>query len=451
MMRNLILASVILAALVGALYWSDHRKSEDDTAKASTDTSPIILKLDSGSITKLELKDKDGAPIALAKDNSGTWQITEPQSLPADQSAVASTLSSLSSLNSERLVDEKITDVKPYGLDPPATEIDITQKDNKTQKLLLGDQTPTGSAVYAMLAGDPRLFTLPTYEKTGIDKSVNDLRDKRLLTVDPDKISRIDLERDNKKHEEIEFGRNKQEWQILKPKPLRADDIQVGDLARKLSEARMELTGTSEKDAASAFARSTPIATIKVTDPSGTQELQIRKGADKTDKDLYYAKSSVVTGTYKVDSSLGTAVDKSLDNFRDKKIFDFGFNDPDRIEMHSGSKAYFLTKGGNDWWGPDGKKMDADAAQSFLSQLRDLTATKFVDSGFADPTLDLTVTSDHGKRVEKVSIAKSDDHYLARRENDPTIYQLDSSAIDSLQKSADNLKSAVTASESKGK
>lgn len=442
--RNLILATVVLAALVGTLYWSDHRKSGDDTAKASSDASPAILKLDSASITGLELKNnKDATPIVLAKNGSGNWQITHPELLPADQSAVTGMLSSLSSLNSERLVDEKIANVKAYGLDPPASEIDITEKDNKTQKLLLGDQTPTGNAVYAVVAGDPRLFTMPSYEKTGIDKSVNDLRDKRLLTVDPDKISRIDLDRENKKNEDIEFGRNKNEWQILKPKPLRADDMQVGDLARKLSDARMQLTGpgASENDAASAFAHAAPVATVKVTDPSGSQELQIRKS-----KNDYYAKSSAVNGVYKVDSSLGTILDKSLNDFRNKKIFDFGFADPDKIEMHSGSKSYFLTKGGNDWWGPDGKKMDPDTSQSFLSQLRDLTASEFVDSGFANPTLDITVASDSGKRVENVSIAKSGDHYVAKRQNETGLYQLDSSAIEALQKSAESLKAANTKS-----
>lgn len=436
--RNLILATIVLAALAGTLYWSDHRKGGEDTAKASTDTSPAILKLDSSSITKVELKNKDAEPIVLEKNGSGSWRITQPKPLPADPSSVANELSTLASLNSERLVEEKASDLKPYGLDPAAVEVNVSEKDNKTQRLLIGDQTPTGNAVYATLSGDPRLFTIPNYEKTSIDKGLNDFRDKRLLTVDADKISRIDLIR---KNQDIEFGRNKEEWQILKPKPLRADDIQVGDLARKLADARMELTGSDagSSDAASAFAHATPVAIAKVTDPSGTQELQVRKS-----KDTYYAKSSVADGTYKVDSSLGTALDKGLDDFRNKKIFDFGFNDPDKIEMHCASKAYFLTKGGTDWWSANGKKMDPEAAESFVSQLRDLNASKFVESAFSNPEIEIAITSDTGKRTEKVSIAKSGNSYIARRENDSSFYQLDSSAVDALQKSAEQLKPAVS-------
>ncbi len=433
--RNLILAAVVLAALTGALYWSNRHKPSESTASASTAASPSILKLDSASVTGFELKNKDAQPIALAKNSSGTWQITQPQPLPADQTTVSSVVSSFASVNSERLVEDRVSDSKKFGLDPPSLEIDVMAKD-KTQKLLLGDTTPTGNAVYAMLAGDPRLFTMPNYEKTDIDKNLNELRDKRLITIDPDKISRIDLSRKNL---QIEFGRSKDEWQILKPKPLRADDTQVGDLARTLASARMNLNGPDASGSAadSGFAHATPVASAKVTDASGTQELEIRKN-----KDIYYAKSSVVGGAYKIDATLGQAVDKGLDDFRSKKIFNFGFSDPDKIEMHRGPKAYFLTKGGNDWWSGNGKKMDPDSADSFVSQLRDLNASKFVETGFTAPAIELIVTSDKGKQVENVSIAKAGSNYIAKRANDPSLYQLDAGSIDELQKSADEIRPA---------
>jgi hypothetical protein len=43
-----------------------------------------------------------------------------------------------------------------------------------------------------------------------------------------------------------------------------------------------------------------------------------------------------------------------------------------------------------------------------------------------------------------VSIAKSGSSYIAKRENEPTLYQLDSSAVDALQKAADDIKPAAT-------
>jgi len=435
--RNLIVAAFVLLVFTGTLYWSEHRKPLNESAKVSANVPPGILKLDEGTITKLELKKKDTEPILLTKNDSGVWQIVQPKPLNADQSTVSSAIATLASLTSDRLIDDKAADVGQYGLDHPALEADITEKDNKSQRLLIGDATPTGSAVYAKLEGDPRVFTIASYKKSGIDKSLNDLRDKRLLTTSPDKISRVELIRRN---QEIEFGRNRDEWQILKPRPLRADSVQVGELVGKLADARMDLSGSNgdDKDAAAAFTKATPVATVKVTDQSGTQELQVRKS-----KETYYAKSSAVEGIYKVGADLGQALDKGLDDFRNKKLFDFGFNDPSKIEMHSGTAAYFLTRSGSDWWS-NGKKMDAGTVESYVANLRDLAAGKFVESGFANPIIEVTVASDDGKRVEKVSMAKAGSSYIAKRENEPTLYRLDAGIVEGLQKAAADIKPAST-------
>src|SRR6185437_13883264 len=223
-----------------------------------------------------------------------------------------------------------------------------------------------------------------------------DLRDKRLLPVDADKVSQVEV---IQKKSDIEFGRNKDAWQILKPKPMRADSVQVGDLVRDLTNAKMDLSNADAKQEASAFDHAVSIATAKLTDESGTQQLQVRKS-----KDTYYAKSTAVDGAYKVDSGLGKALEKNIDDFRDKKLFDFGYTDPNKIELQNRDKAYFLARGTggfDDWWS-NGKKMDGANVESVISDLRDLTATSFPATGFANPTINVTVISQDGKHTEKV-------------------------------------------------
>jgi hypothetical protein len=437
-LRGLIVAVVVLAGLTGTLYWSNHHKPAE-TTEASANTAPKILSVKEADISKFGLKKNGAEQVAGERNSSGQWKLTSPTPLAADQSAVSSLLGTFSSLNSERLVEEKAGNLASYGLDAPKLEFDLSEKNNQTQKLFLGDDTPTGNGIYAKLDGDPRVFIMPSFDKTSIDKTANDLRDKRLLTLDPDKISQVDLVA---KTQEIEFGRNKDEWQIVKPKPLRADGSEVDELVRALTEAKMQLDASDDpKKIASAFALATPVATAKVTAESGTQELQVRKN-----KDDYYAKSSSVDGTYKVASTLGTALDKSLDDFRNKKLFDLGSEDLNKIEIHDGSKTYFLTRSGEDWWSGSAKKMDPGSVQDLVDKIRDLSASKFVDTGVGAATsIDLTVTSNDGKRVEKVAIAKLGENYIAKRENDSTFYQIDSKTIDDLKRSAENIKPAVPA------
>jgi len=299
---------------------------------------------------------------------------------------------------------------------------------------LLGDDTPAGTAVYAAIAGDVRVFALASYKKNSFDKSTNDLRDKRLLPFDADKVSSIEL---TAKKQTIAFGRSKDEWQIVKPKPFRADRSQVEELLRALRDAKMDLSGSEdEKKAAATFGAGTTFATVRVTDVSGTQELQVRKN-----KDDYYAKSSAIVGVYRISSGTRTGLDKGLDDFRNKKLFDLGFAEPEKIDIHDGSKNYFLTRSGNDWWS-NGTKIDSGAASALVDKIRELSASRFAETGFAASALDVTVTSDGGKRVEKVMMAKNGDDFLAKRENEPALYELNASAITELQKSAADLKPA---------
>lgn len=435
-MKNpgLLFAAAVLAALGGVLYWSNHHKPAD-TVQAAVDTPPKILSLNDSDVNRVELKKKDGADLVVQKQD-GTWQITSPDKLRADDSAISGMISSLSSLSSDRLVENNADNVSQFGLTSPALEVDVSAKDN-THKLLIGDDTPTGSGSYAKLENDPRVFTIASYTKSNIDKSVNDLRDKRLLTAEPDKVSRVNL---NANGQQLEFGRNKDQWQILKPKPLRADSFAVDELVRKLSDAKMDLTSDDQKKAASAFASGKPVATATLTTDSGDQQLQVRKN-----KDDYYAKSSLVAGVYKVSTDVGEGLNKRLDDFRNKKLFDFGYTDPDKIAIRKDSKPYFLTKGGEDWWSGDGKKLDLSTAESVLDKLRDLQAIKFADSGFGNPILEADVISDNGKRSEKVQIAKSGDRYVAKRENDLTLYVLDSKAVEDLQNAVNSLKPAEAA------
>lgn len=439
--RGLLIAAIVLAAFLGALYWSNHHSSSaDTTAKSVEDTPPKILFFDPPSATGLTIDRKDKPSLVLSRSSSGVWQITSPKPLAADQESVSSVITALSSLNADRLIEDKPANLSPFGLAAPVLELVVTLKDNKARKLLIGDQTPSGNAYYAMLDGDSRLFTLSSYIKSSLDKSSDDLRDKRLLTVDFENLSQVEvITHGQNKKQDITFARSKDAWQILRPGPFRAESSQVEDLIRSLKVAQMEIVPDSnEAKIAQAFSSAAPFAIAKVTGTSGTQELEIRKA-----KDECYAKSSALPGEYKVSATVATGLNKSLDDFRNKKVFDFGYDDPNKVEIHDGSKAYFLSRTGSDWWGPDGKKLDDSTVQSLLGNLRDLAATKFPQSGFNTPALVLIVASNDNKRVERVSVAKSGDNYIAKRENEAALYELSSAAITQLQESAAKLKTAT--------
>jgi len=435
--RHLIAAAIVLAALTATLYWSNRRQPIEEAAKAAASAPVKILSFQKDDISKLEIKRKSGEFLDFSKTGSGSWKITSPISLIGDADSISTILYAISPLETDRVIEEKAGDLKTYGLAEPAVEVSATGKDGKPQKLLVGDDVPTGGSAYAMLAGDPRVFLISSSAKTNFDKGLKDLRDKRLLPVDFNNISKIEIVSPKLN---LAFSSNNGQWLLQAPKDVRGDTSKLEGVVEKLRLATMDPSApdTDMKKAASSFSSGTPVATVKATDASGSQELQVRKS-----KDDYYAKTTAMEGAFKVTKELGEAIHKNLDDFREKRLFDFAESNPEKIEIHSGSKSYFLTRNGEDWWS-DGKKMDAVSIDSLLRAIRMLSATKFVSSGFSSTAATLIATSNGGKRVEKVEISKAGAGYMAKRENEPLLYELDAKAFEDLQKAADELKPAET-------
>lgn len=427
--RRLTIAALLLVALSGALWWSNKQEPGKDKP-SSPDDAPKMLEIPQNQIAKLELRRIGAEPVRLEK--AAAWALQAPVSLPADQDAVGGLVSALASLTSDRLVDEKATDFKPYGLTSPILSVIVGRKDGKTHTLLIGDDSPSGSAAYARVEGDARLFTIPTSTKALFDKTWRDLRDKRLLPFDSEKLTRVEL---TAKGAAIEFGKNNANaWTILRPKALRADNFTAEELVRKLKEARMEVTNDTEAEAAipAKFAAATLVGAATVTDQKGTMRIEVRKGKEND----YYAKSSAVGGIFKTTAELGDGLAKGLDDFRNKKLFEFGFNAPDRVEVKQDGAAYLFTKAGTEWK-RDGKTYDPGSVQQVVDRLRDLTAVKFADAAAGAPVAEYTAGS------EKVSVTKQGETYFARRANEAEVYVLDAKAVSEIKELAAGAKEAA--------
>ncbi len=434
-----LMASMIVLIVLGGLVWWFNKHPTTDASAKKTPDAPKLISVDPKNITDIRLAKAGADPIEITK-LANSWTISKPSAMPADSDAVDMLAGSLASLNADRLIDDHPADLNAFGLTMPTEEIDVTTKGGKTTKLLLGSDTPSATGTYAKLESDPKVYTVPTFTKTSFDKSVNDLRDKRLLTFNQDKLTSVSV---TGKGPAVEFGKNAQgDWQITKPKPMRADSLQVDDLIRKLKDAKMDLTAPTPdaKDAAAQFASGEKAGTASTTDNTGTQTVELRKGKDKA----YYAKSTAVAGIYKVAGDLGDSLGKSADDYRNKKLFDFGFNDPTKLDLNG--TAY--QKSG-DKWKSGSTEYEAGTLQTVIDKLRDLSATKFSDKMAGTQTLTVGITSGDNHRSEKVTVNKDGDVYDAQRDGEPAVYVLDGKTMDDLEKAISGIKKQAPAPQKK--
>src|SRR5260370_17275926 len=145
--KGLLTASFLLLVLSGVIWWSNKKAATADKAPVET-TTVKLLNLPEDQIQDIEIKKRAGETIQL-KRNDSKWLIAGAESLRADPDAVSSMLSTISSLSSDRTVEEKASSLEPYGLAPATIELNVTDKNKKTPKVLIATNTPPCTPVYA--------------------------------------------------------------------------------------------------------------------------------------------------------------------------------------------------------------------------------------------------------------------------------------------------------------
>jgi hypothetical protein len=228
----LLIAVALLAILGGFVYYTEENPPAPDDVKIN------VVDLKAADIQAVTMRRPGHEPLTVRRSGDSDWTFAEPISMKVDGFAAETLIANLTPMSASRVVEEQVSDWAPFGLTGEGTlRVEVEGKEAKSYQITFGNSTPTGSAVYARLEGDPRLFTLLSHVKSGFEKEPFDLRDKKLLDVNLPAISRLVLKTGS---ETLEFGKSGDDkWQILQPKPLRADNFAVGDLARALQSAEM--------------------------------------------------------------------------------------------------------------------------------------------------------------------------------------------------------------------
>jgi hypothetical protein len=212
----------------------------------------------------------------VVSKQAGNWRLVQPYSYAADNSAVSTLLSTLSSAHaSEQLGAQK--DLSIFGLDKPST-VQLQLAQGKKLQFDFGSDAPTGGGVYLRAAASPGVVTVPAYIKTDAVKSAFDLQDRTVLHFSSDNLTALTFQEKGKK---ASFERKDGKWPAAKQ-----SDIQ--NLVDTLQEARMDaLTDVQGKDAAKyGLAKPATVLTLEWTGGQGRVEIGSKHGTD------YYARSS---------------------------------------------------------------------------------------------------------------------------------------------------------------
>jgi Domain of unknown function (DUF4340) len=434
---NTLVAIVILGALWGGFtYYGKHKAKETPKSESKEEK---ILPIDPSHVQSFTLKPRDGETFTCNRGNDGQWAIAEPQKLPADQSAVNSLLSTLTSATVDEVASAHPSNLKDFGLAEPSETLEVTTNTQPAKfGLLLGDDTPTSGGVYAQVAGNPRVVTLASYLKSSLEKQVFDLRDKRAVTLNLDQLKQIEVK---SKKSSYTLQKNPEGvWDLVLPPPVRADHFTVDGVISQLRDLSMRSITSEDKAQKAKYGLSSPALTVKLSGPATTQSILFgdkEKTGGKT-----YATNSALAPIFTLDSGVVSQLEKQPADLRDKDLFSFSQFDAKRIDVSTPAGHHVLELQGKDWkqTAPAAKTLSRGAMDDLLSDLRDLRAASFPSgvslaaAGLDKPAYRFDVRFGEKNQEEVVEVSKVKDHLYARRSNDPLPCELAPGALDSIDK-----------------
>jgi hypothetical protein len=439
---NTLVAIALLGALWGTITYLEKRQSRE-TPKIESSPVEKILVVDSSHIQSFALRPRDGQALTCRRE-AGNWAIIEPRKLPVDQSSVSLFLNNLTNATVDQVVDPHPANLKDFGLDPPSFTLDVTT-DAKPAKLalLLGDETPTSGGVYAQIAGNPRVVTLASYLKSSLEKKLDDLRDKRACTLDPDQLQKIEAQSKGKTYT---LAKNPEGvWDLVLPPPVRADRLTVQGMVDQLRNLSMQTVVAEEKKNPGQYGFGAPTLRLLLSGPKGSQTMMLGK-KDK-EGDRYFAMNSALGPVFTLSPSFLTQLQKDPAALREKDLFSFSTFDVKRLEVDTpkGHRVFEQQKGKWRQTAPNAKDEDTGKVESFLSHLRDLRADSFPKQGnlatlgLAKPAYRFQVQFGEKNQTEIVEASKTGEHVYARRSTDPLPGELAKTALDDVEKALSNL------------
>lgn len=435
-LRSTLVLVVVLAGLVGYIYYLNGRDTTSSDAKEKA-----FATLKEEEVEAIRIKSADGQTTRVQKKD-GAWTIVEPEAATADQGELSSITSSLATLEIQRVVDEKPSDLTQYGLQPARVEVEFSAKGAKEpQRIELGEKTPTGGDLYARLPGQPRVFLVSSFLDSTFNKNTFALRDKSVIKIEREKVDRIEIQKEGKPV--LTLAKTGTEWRIVAPLMARADFAAVEGALERISSGQMQ--GIAAADGADAKKRKLDPPVASFTAVAGSARATLMFG--ETENAVMYAKDASRPMIFTVAPTLYTDVIRDIGEFRRKDLFDSRSFTATHVEFRRGAATITLNKtknkdGSESWHNAAGTQIHAMKVEELLSKVSSLQAESFAagtNAALRNPALIVTVRFDDNK-MEQATFARAGGDVLASRSDEPGTATVMAASFDEVFKGIDEMK-----------
>jgi hypothetical protein len=337
--RSLLVLVVLALGLGAYIYFVEMERDPAGTeallkvfaVEESSAIDWIQVQHDSGEVTTLEKSGEE-------------WRIVAPVTAPADAPAASAIADALASADIVAVLDENPTNLTQYGLDPARASVAFrTAGDATEHRLKIGNQTPTGSDIYAQVEGEPRLLLVAAYREDTLNRATFELRDKRVLSFARADVDSISL--DPATGPDVTLARESGDWKLTAPVDARADFSPVDSLISRVDQARMSSIVNEGDEPTPAELRTFGLdrPRLVATFGAGSNRASLAIGGEAEDTTVY-ARDLSRPLVFTVEESLLTDLTKQPADLRVKDVFNFTTFSATGLEITSGGTTRTFAK-----------------------------------------------------------------------------------------------------------
>jgi hypothetical protein len=255
-----------------------------------------LLAVDREKVDTIELVTPKGRTV-LSKAGD-TWSMKEPEEASADQRMINDLLWDLTTTRVKEFVDDDAKTLKPYGLDAPPVTVRLLDPQGKPLSTLTLAKASNDEGAYVRV-GDSQAVTLVEarlYEQ--LDKGPFDFRLRQLLSFETWDVGKMELSRNG---QEILLEKRKEQWELKKPKQVKAKYSAVIDLLNEIKNLKWQKVVAKGPTDLSLYGLEKPVATFTLTKTDGISLGTVLLG--KSEGDLVYAKLQEKPDIYGIPSA----------------------------------------------------------------------------------------------------------------------------------------------------
>ena len=269
-----------------------------------------LLGFEEKEIIELSLR-SNKQNIHLVRGNNEGWDIQSPILTAANLSTVNSLLFDLKEARISEFVKISLDIPEAFGLDKPEKSFRLKMKNGKTWAVNFGNSNSNGQQVFANRTNESTVFLISNEVVGKLFRSLQDLRNNKLLEFASDEVSKIAIQTADQL---FELHKDEAEWSLETPQKMKTPHI-GRDLVWALQSLEFNSIVTPPL-ADNLSGLNPPLLTIRLWDTEQKKIVTLRVGKFFDAEQEYMVKVENNPNQYRVKNTFLNSIPLKLEDFK---------------------------------------------------------------------------------------------------------------------------------------